>query len=69
MIFLVPLEKMAFLFLENMIFFLGEKFDLICKLYSRSYSTMKNLQYPGTFSPQELYFDVPERQLREIFDH
>ena len=69
MTFLVPSEKMAFLFLENMIFFLGEKFDLICKLYSWSYSTMKNLQYPGTFSPQELYLDVPERQLRKIFDH
>ena len=69
MIFPVPSGKMAFLFLENMIFLLGEKFDLICKLYSWSYSTMKNLQYPGTFSPQELYLDVPERQLRKIFDH
>ena len=35
-----------------------QKFDLICKLHSRRYSTRKNLQHPATFSLQELYLEV-----------
>ena len=37
---------------------IGPKSDFTCKLYGWRYSTMKNLQYLVTFSPQELYLEV-----------
>ena len=41
---------------ENLI--IGLKFDFLFTLFGWRYSTMKNLQYSVSFSPQEVYLKV-----------